>query len=208
MRLYCRVQAPFSSAKLFQNTGLLSGRGWTASHIDFLLILPLPTVPFSEVPENKSVDLFLPPRKIAFPVSCVLRVTLGWKPLTWRSFFSGNGPWGPAPRDGSHTPRESQSNLQTTVRACSLQGLGLSFVWASSNYNYLLPECTAAFLWPILHLCVLCLLKLSLLSFVKNFSRVADEGSMFQWSTFEAFYIYIFNFSSYLMNSLGIEFKV
>ena len=135
-----------------------------------------------------------------------------WKALAWRSFFSGNGPWGPAPRVSSHIPRESQSNLQTTVpcsrTACSLQGLGLSFVWASSNYNYLLPECTAAFLWPILHLCVLCLLKLSLLSFLKNVSRVADEGSIFQSSTFEAFYIYTFNFPSYLMNSLGIEFKV
>ena len=55
--------------------------------IDFLRILLLPTVSLSEVPQNKLVDLFLPPRKIAFSVSCVLRVTHAGK-LWLRGHFS------------------------------------------------------------------------------------------------------------------------
>ena len=62
---------------------------------------------------------------------------------------------------------------------------------------------------PLAYSSSLCIMSFkTLLSFLKNFSRVADEGSIFQLSTFEAFYIYTFNFPSYLMNSLGIEFKV
>ena len=73
----------------------------------------------------------------AFPSSkedsfaSILRVTHGWKALAWRSFSSGNGSWGPAPREGSHTPREHQSKLQTSVPShflCrrELVSLGLS----------------------------------------------------------------------------------
>ena len=74
---------------------------------------------------------FLLPRKIVLPGSCILRVMHSWKALAWRSFFSGNGPWGPAPREGSHTPRECQSKLQTSVLSrflCrrELVSLGLS----------------------------------------------------------------------------------
>ena len=58
---------------------------------------------------------FLPQRKIAFPDSCLLGVKHCWQSLAWRSFFSGNGPWGPALWEGSHTHRESQINIQMSV---------------------------------------------------------------------------------------------
>ena len=64
---------------------------------------------------------FLPPRKIAFPAACGLRVTPSWGALAGRSFCSGIGPWGPAPREGSHTPRERPANLHTAVPSCALQ---------------------------------------------------------------------------------------
>ena len=59
---------------------------------------------------------FLAPRKIASRAACGLRVTHGWKALAWRSFVSGNSPWALVPREeGSHTHRESQSDIQTSV---------------------------------------------------------------------------------------------
>ena len=60
-----------------------------------------------------------------------MRVTPGWEVLAGRSFCSGDGPWGPVPREGSHTPREHPGNLHTAVPSRLLCGrelpsLGLS----------------------------------------------------------------------------------
>ena len=57
--------------------------------------------------------LFL--RMLAPPVTCGLRVTPGWETLAGRSLCSGNGPWGPAPWEGSHPPRQHPGNLHTAV---------------------------------------------------------------------------------------------
>ena len=54
-------------------------------------------------------------RNIAFPAFCVLRVTHCLKMLAWRSFFSNNFPWLCHHREGTHTHREKQTNIQTSV---------------------------------------------------------------------------------------------
>ena len=59
--------------------------------------------------------LFLPPRMIVSLGTCMLIVTPSWEVLAERSFCSGNGPWGPAPWEGSHPPRQHPGNLHTAV---------------------------------------------------------------------------------------------
>ena len=84
------------------------------------------TVPASRGLKTHSVWMpFLPRGKISFPASCGLRVTYRFKTLAWRSFFRSKVPRGRDHRDGSHTHRQSQSNIQTSVPSHFLCWRGL-----------------------------------------------------------------------------------
>ena len=58
---------------------------------------------------------FVHQRSITFPAFCVLRVTHCLKMLACRSFFSNNFPWLCHHREGTHTQREKQTNIQMSV---------------------------------------------------------------------------------------------
>ena len=89
--------------------------------------------PDSRIKADLSLETKLSKYSCKSPDECqgLLRVTPGWEVLAGRSFCSGDGPWGPVPREGSHTPRERPGNLHTAVPSRLLCGrelpsLGLS----------------------------------------------------------------------------------
>ena len=83
-------------------------------------------------PDNPlSGAVFPASKEIVSTATCDLRVTPGWEVLAERSFLFGSGPWGPAPREGSHITRECQGNLHMAVLSRLLcrgepENLGLS----------------------------------------------------------------------------------
>ena len=68
------------------------------------------------MPEKRSLFMpFFHWRNIAFPAFCFLRVTHCLKMFAWKSFFSNNFPWLCYHREGPHTHKEKQTNIQTSV---------------------------------------------------------------------------------------------
>ena len=74
------------------------------------------TLAASQRPKNQLSGAAFPASKEeSVPAACGLRVTPGWEALAERSFYSVIGPWGPAPREVSDTPRERPGNLHMAV---------------------------------------------------------------------------------------------
>ena len=59
-------------------------------------------------------------RVIAFPAFCVLRITSCLKTLACRSSYRSNFPWWCTCREGPHTHRERQTNIQASIPSCFL----------------------------------------------------------------------------------------
>ena len=87
-----------------------SGQDWRSRGLEFRHLL------IDRGLKTHSLSMpFIPLRNIGFPAFCVLRVTHSLKTLTCRSFFSSNFLWRCEGREGSHTHRERQNNINTSV---------------------------------------------------------------------------------------------